>query len=450
MKLNNKNFLISAIYRPRSKHENIEEFMREINPILNSSIFKRSNSILIGDININLLDHVVDKPTNDFLNMMQTFNYLPLITRPTRFAEGNQIASPSLLDHIYVNFTSPLVAGILHHKITDHLPIYLHLNTPNISSTLHTINFRVFSEYSKQMFTRALTNVFWEELLIHENVNDNFDVFFQTFENLYDTHFPIKTKKVTHKRVSNPWITSGILTSIRNKNKIYKDMKLGLITPETFRLYRNNFNNIIRFAKQNYYKNLFSSFRYNTKKLWQAVNKLTKKSVCRTNKITIVNNNKIITDPKIVANEFNNFFTNIASELDSKLPTSEIDPMTYLTGYFENPMPNPTTSLSDIIKVIKSLKSKPCRTNDFSTVIIKENSHLIASPLHLLFNQSLIQGIFPTQLKKASIIPLYKKGDTNDMGNYRPIALLNIFSKNFEKIMKKIWLISYQQTIYFH
>ena len=46
------------------------------------------------------------------------------------------------------------------------------------------------------------------------------------------------------------------------------------------------------------------------------------------------------------------------------------------------------------------------------------------------------KGIFPDTLKIASIIPLHKGGVRNDPTNYRPISLLSIFAKLFEKVIK--------------
>ena len=97
----------------------------------------------------------------------------------------------------------------------------------------------------------------------------------------------------------------------------------------------------------------------------------------------------------------------------------------------------PRAIINDVVSAIKSIQNKKCNIHDFSPHILKSNSHLLAIPIAQLFNQSIIQGKFPQRLKRATVIPLYKKGPKTDLNNYRPISLLNIFSKIFEKIMKK-------------
>jgi len=60
--------------------------------------------------------------------------------------------------------------------------------------------------------------------------------------------------------------------------------------------------------------------------------------------------------------------------------------------------------------------------------------------LHLcwhIFNLSFTTGEVPELLKVPKVIPIYKKGETNQPGNYRPISLLSIFDKIMEKLMYK-------------
>ena len=61
----------------------------------------------------------------------------------------------------------------------------------------------------------------------------------------------------------------------------------------------------------------------------------------------------------------------------------------------------------------------------------------IAPMLLCLVNESLLCGIFPKKLKLAKVTPVFKKGSTQDKDNYRPISVLSVFSKIFEKVMYK-------------
>ena len=150
-----------------------------------------------------------------------------------------------------------------------------------------------------------------------------------------------------------------------------------------------------------------------------------------------MHNNKLITDSSEKAELFNNFFGSIATKLAAELPVSQQDPMTFMSNHNNNMMPAPQTTMQEVIAIIKTLKSKKCSVLDFSPSIIKDNAHLLAQPLVHLFNQSINQGTFPNQLKHALIVPIFKKGSKTNTNNYRPISLLNIFSKIFEKLMKK-------------
>ena len=62
---------------------------------------------------------------------------------------------------------------------------------------------------------------------------------------------------------------------------------------------------------------------------------------------------------------------------------------------------------------------------------------IILKPLVLIFNQSVLTGEYPDELKIAKVIPLFKSGDKTLVNNYRPISLLSIINKLFEKLIYK-------------
>jgi hypothetical protein len=85
---------------------------------------------------------------------------------------------------------------------------------------------------------------------------------------------------------------------------------------------------------------------------------------------------------------------------------------------------------------IKSLVSKNSTDLDgISSKLLKAVSYKIERPLAHIFSLSLASGTFPAALKSTRVIPIHKAGDTTNCDNYRPISLVNAFSKILEKIV---------------
>jgi hypothetical protein len=87
-------------------------------------------------------------------------------------------------------------------------------------------------------------------------------------------------------------------------------------------------------------------------------------------------------------------------------------------------------------KVAKGLMNKLLAGNDeMPDYVVKQCLRLLKKPLANIYDASLGSGIFPDQLQIPHVVPLYKIGDTRDIQNYRPIALLSVFSKLLEKFV---------------
>ena len=85
---------------------------------------------------------------------------------------------------------------------------------------------------------------------------------------------------------------------------------------------------------------------------------------------------------------------------------------------------------------IKSLKpNKAAGIDIINSNTVLDTSDEIKDILFLIFKTSLQQGTFPNKLKIAKVTPLFKSGDAENVTNYRPISVLPVFSKIFERIM---------------
>ena len=93
---------------------------------------------------------------------------------------------------------------------------------------------------------------------------------------------------------------------------------------------------------------------------------------------------------------------------------------------------------AELLREIKSLNpKKACGADCIGAKIILLCPDVFANNLTTIFNEALEIGEYPTLLKIAKVIPLYKKGQKCQANNYRPIGLLSSFNKIFEKNLCK-------------
>ena len=87
-----------------------------------------------------------------------------------------------------------------------------------------------------------------------------------------------------------------------------------------------------------------------------------------------------------------------------------------------------------VLKAIKSLKNgKSPGPDKVSTMLVKDAADLICKPLVMIYNSSMESGIFPDLWKLARVTPIFKSGNKSDANNYRPISVISVFARIFEK-----------------
>ncbi|BES92819.1 Reverse transcriptase (RNA-dependent DNA polymerase) [Nesidiocoris tenuis] len=125
------------------------------------------------------------------------------------------------------------------------------------------------------------------------------------------------------------------------------------------------------------------------------------------------------------------------------LPAPDYDP-----EYFLQNLPPPRTTFSfrpatveEVFKIIMSMKrSKFMDAYGFNAEILAATAQFISEPLTSLINDCLELGVFPDILKISKVIPVHKTGPTNRAENFRPIALIPLLAKVFEKVLlARLW-----------
>ena len=112
-----------------------------------------------------------------------------------------------------------------------------------------------------------------------------------------------------------------------------------------------------------------------------------------------------------ISNEINNYFVSVGS---TKINHNSCNPYDYMQSNVKS-MAIPNYNENDAPLVINYLNNSSPGWDNIPASIAKQVIHWYIKPLVFLINQSLIEGVFPDELKLAKIIPVYKAGSTMEL-----------------------------------
>ena len=428
-KIHGNDLRIVGVYRPHGG--NIESFISELESVLNEGSMTNKSVIVLGDFNIDLVGENNENDRNLLMNLMYSFHFIPVISKPTRFS-GNFSQTSTLIDHIWMNKLTNYTSGVILTDVSDHCPIFLMLpvNLPHSVPKIRQ-EFRDESETNMNKLKDALLVFDWH-LIDSNNVNDRVLKFLNVFYNLYSKNCPLKIKYVSGRKVLNPWMSPGLSELIKCKSQYYKLYLQGFITKNQNNTYRNKVNSIIRKAKNTYYQYVFERNKSDIKSTWKIIRNLTSRNPSKSPISELVWNNRVCVEDKDIAEAFNDFFSGVALDLDSRLGNSNIDPLLYVNSNI-NSMYLSLLSPRDCSNIIQNLKNSKSSIDRVPPRIFKTFKDIISSPVCDIINQCFSQGIYPNSLKYATITPIFKKGDSKNPSNYRPISVTSFINKIFEK-----------------
>jgi hypothetical protein len=431
---------IGAIYRPPNTDHSL--FNDEFEELAKTLTRSHQTSILAGDYNVNLLNCSVHQETNNFLNDLFSNSLIPMITRPTRYGDH----SATLIDNILTNNVNDTqFSGIILDDLSDHLQFcYVTGDIVVPTRIRHAIkNCRQINETNLIEFNESIKSISWD-LSNEKDVNEAYEIFHNKFSNIYNHSFPLKEKKIKiYQNKHRPWLTLGILNSVKTKNRLYKTfLQRGTWESKYHYIkYKNKLTSIIRHSEKTYYADRFNAVRGNIHDTWKVINKVLQKQPHDASSMPMLSiDGRISEDQNEIAKKCNDFFVNIGPDLAKKIPA-----ITKCRSIYDTlPSANPSSiflvpcTTDEIIMIINNLQnSSGVGVDCFLTRVIKSVSIEIADPLMHVFNQSFLNGVFPDKLKLAKVIPVFKSEDKLLGNNYRPISLLPVFSKVLEKLMHK-------------
>lgn len=423
-----------ALYRPPASNVNL--FINELEKTL--GIFNSDKFVIIGDVNIDVLRN--SSVSLDYLNVLCSAGFEQKIDTPTReeFRDGTLVSS--CIDHIFTRFQKFTVkSAVVTSKISDHYMIVLgaHLGK-NLENNIKNIgvarkNLTLFS----RIIYEKLNAVLLPDFVF---VSDLYEYMVASYDSAMKES-SVQSRSTSRRRPARPWLTQEILNKIKARDNIFRRWKStrNAIVKNEIRLEYNKIRNIINRAiqssKKQYFAKLFVQFQYNMKKTWRTINQAMGRSVGESMDGRLVRYMK--DTPLNIGNKFMDTIV-----VNSAINVSCCKQMlfsNYLAGNgisaerAERSMYLPDIHISEIEKLVRSIKKKSAGIDNINIEDITNNLQIFGPWMCSLINMSINECCVPQHLKTAVVRPVYKNGQFSDYNNYRPIAILPCMDKIIER-----------------
>ena len=411
-------FMLAVFYQPSSVDSDKRLWMQKFETLIAYVFTIWSGPIVItGDTNIDLLkdDYNIAR---EFKETLERLGLNQHITKPTRKGK-------SLIDHVITNLPNIIHEGVIPcDEMSDHDAPYIicKIRKPRFESRYKYI--RIEKNFQPNLFKSDVEQLPFNLVYAFDQPEQQLDIFNELFLSCLNRHAPLVRQKIT--RPPAPWLKDlNITEKQQERNFLRKQAHTSQSSQdwESFRRVRNELKKLIRTAKSNFYRRALSSKR--PKEVWSTIHRILQPSP-----------QKINADPDTL----NTHFNTTAQRLLNSRPKSESHLQNVINNFEEHDDAfniNEVT-YSDVRKAILGLRND-CSTGDdqLPSKYLKLCVEDICSPLCYIINSSIKNKIFPNQWKISKITPIPKVNHPAESSDYRPISILPILSKVFEKLIMK-------------
>lgn len=438
MSLGGERQCLLAVYRSPSPARDLELFINDLESYCDNRPRDRTHW-LVGDINCCILPDSYNVLSQRYLDILYTAGFFSIINCPTRVTESTS----SCIDHIFVDTKCAhlVKSGVIKSEMTDHYFIVAKMD--GISKMSDSCDRNFFCYFNENHASKLIREHDWSTVTGTNDVNLSCSIFVNNLKTIIKDS--TKNVRVASKYVKiKPWITKGLLISIRKRDKMSKQLKKQPFNPDLksrFHNYRNLLRDLIKTVKDNYYRRKILGSGGDCRVLWKHIGEIM--GVTK-NKERFPINNFFLNKDKVddsnvtaIANAMNEYYVNVGASLASAVPPVAecvVDDEDHRMDSVFQLLP---VTEAELVKCVTSIKGKSAPGVDgIPTSLIKNNIFYLISPLLHIVNGSINQGIFPDIFKIGKVIPIYKGGQKDQFVSYRPITLASTFAKILEKCVK--------------
>ncbi|XP_063931859.1 uncharacterized protein LOC135143848 [Zophobas morio] len=407
-------FYIFAIYIPPwiTSHDyellfNILSTVDELN---------KNHVIIIGDFNLPMFNTNIINNYGVILNNFYLFfnlsQYNEIVNSHNRVLDLIFSTNNCLVDRS----NEPLVPEDPHHPALD---IFIQTNSVlpmkfQMNSSNKIFNFKK-ADFHKLYNQLVVTD--WSFLQSSGDVNDACTKFYDTLTAILEDSVPKISNKP--KRSSNypDWFDNTNIRCLRDKHYALKQYKKHKSQHHfaLFKQLRSKSKKLIYSAHKRYLFDIQESITVNPNRFWTFIQK--KKGSTRIPGLMNFNNQKL-TSPEDIVNAFGEYFKSVynPSNVNINIPAKTL---------YYHPVSVTTMSQDEVIAALKSSKDTLITGFDgIPSFFLKDCADIFAKPLLYIFNLILKTSTVPNIWKKSFVCPIFKKGDIDNIQNYRSIPLM--------------------------
>ena len=263
--------------------------------------------------------------------------------------------------------------------------------------------------------------------MIKGDINATWTQFRNHITDMLGKHVPSKLSKSRH---SQPWINTSVKRLIRRKHKAFSKAR-STNNPKDWTRYRHlkaTAQREFRKAHDTYIDEIFcGDINNNPKKFWSYLKgkRQDSQGVAPLKKPDGLLYSDTESKAEILNDQFHSVYTN---ENTADMPDKGPSP------YSE--MPRIRVTQKGVYTLLKNVKvNKATGPDEIPAKLLHDHADQLAPILTSIFQTSLDAGRIPDDWRRASIVPIFKKGDKHLASNYRPVSLTSIICKLLEHIV---------------
>ena len=432
------NLALCGVYLPPPVRINmLKKFLNNCNRV---SELHNYNTCILGDFNLGCIEWSLDSDSQKYFNL----GISTLASTLIDFANLNDLkqcnsiknTSNRVLDLLFTNINDCFVSAAVSSLVNIdklHPPIiatFMDFKVKMLKGNSIATKRYNFFKCDYDLINNYLTNIKWKVILSdHLTVDEIVTKFYEVLNSCIQEFVPEYKQKKSKYPI---WFSHNLKGLIRERESLdlrfkkYKNpmdgISLDIINERCELLASENYKSYINTVENNITKN--------PKCFWSYTKSKRQNNSSFPNDMTDGVNNA--NGGKDISNLFAKYFSSICkSPLNIIGQSFQKTPVNAL-----NTISNIKISREEIIKALNGLDyRKGSGSDDIPPQFIKKCAESLSEPLFLIYEKSLLDGIFPTLWKIAKIVPIYKSNDKKNVLNYRPISLLTTFGKVFESLI---------------